>query len=178
MSLADCSVGQLLKERSLSFGEALKVMRHCVDGLSYLHSEECIHRDIKPDNILKIDSRFLLGDFGIVRWPEWNPSFVSAGTITRNSVQLGSWYYMASEQRAAPHKAENASDVYSLGISWYEMLTRQKPDPAAAAAGIISPIPDNEAATNLIRRMLAFDPAQRPTVSELKQKLSEMDTLL
>lgn len=116
--------------------------------------------------------RYVLGDLGIVRWSDMNPAFTSAGTITRASVQLGSWYYMAHEQRVAPHEATAASDIYALGISWYEMLTGNTPDPAVVAAKAFGD-PSSDFVTNrLIRQMLEFDQSKRPTAADILQAMS------
>jgi serine/threonine protein kinase len=127
---------------------------------------------VKPHNILRFGDQCVLGDLGIVRWSDMNPAFTSAGTITRASVQLGSWYYMAPEQRIAPHEATAASDIYALGISWYEMLSGKTPDPAAVGAqAFADPCSDSE--TNaLIRQMLEFDQSKRPTVADLLTAVS------
>jgi serine/threonine protein kinase len=96
-----------------------------------------------------------------------NPAFTSAGTITKASIQLGSWYYMAHEQRVAPHEATAASDVYALGISWYEMLTGDTPDVAVVAAKAF-PDPCSDPATNaLIRQMVEFEQSKRPTAADI-----------
>ncbi len=101
-----------------------------------------------------------------------NPAFTSAATITKASVQLGSWYYMAHEQRVAPHEATSASDIYALGVSWYEMLTGDTPDVAVVAAKAFpDPCSDSEA-NALIRHMLEFDPAKRPTATEVLRRTS------
>ena len=119
----------------LSDRESAQVVLQCADGLSYLHGQGCIHRDVKPDNILVVQKRHALGDLGIVKWSDLNAAFTGAATITKSSIQLGSWYYMAPEQLASPHEAAFASDIYALGISWIEMLTCTKPDPATVGAG-------------------------------------------
>ena len=118
MALAGGSLGAELK----ASGEfkpqaAAKALSAIVDGLISLHKQKCTHRDVKPDNMLRTGSDVVLGDLGIVKWNEFNAAFTGAGTITRASIQLGSWYYMAPEQRKAPHEASPASDVYALGIS-------------------------------------------------------------
>jgi serine/threonine protein kinase len=123
MELADESLAARIVRAPLSVVEAIAVVRDCVAGIKHLHDEGCVHRDVKPHNILRFASRYVLGDLGIVKWSDMNPAFTSAGTITKAAVQLGSWYYMAPEQRVAPHEATAASDIYALGISWYEMLT-------------------------------------------------------
>jgi serine/threonine protein kinase len=101
-----------------------------------------------------------------------NPAFTSAGTITKAAVQLGSWYYMAPEQRVHPHEAASASDIYALGISWYEMLTGQTLDPSfVAAKAFEDPCADHETC-GLIRQMLEFDQSKRPTADDILIRLA------
>jgi len=172
MELADQSLAAQIEGAPLAVDKARLVIPACAAGLKYLHDMGCVHRDVKPHNILRFGDRYVLGDLGIVRWSDMNPAFTSAGTITRASVQLGSWYYMAPEQRIAPHEATAASDIYALGISWYEMLSGKAPDPAAVGAkAFADPCSDSE--TNaLIRQMLEFDQSKRPTVADLLTAVS------
>jgi serine/threonine-protein kinase len=174
MDLADASVAKILESRALKLEESLTIVHSCLLGLQYLHSNGCIHRDVKPLNMLQFADRFVLGDLGIVQWPDLNPTFTSAGTITINSIRLGSWNYMAPEQRAAPHEAGPHSDVYALGISWYEMLTQKVPDPTAIGAGAFPAPTSNPEVDALIRKMLAYHPTDRPNVTDLVNKLSEL----
>lgn len=167
MELADQSLATQIETAPLTVDQAHRVIPACAVGLRYLHDMGCVHRDVKPHNILRFGDRYVLGDLGIVRWSDMNPAFTSAGTITRASVQLGSWYYMAHEQRVAPHEATAASDIYALGISWYEMLTGDTPDPAVVAAKAFAD-PSSDSTTNaLIRKMLEFDQSKRPTAADI-----------
>jgi serine/threonine protein kinase len=167
MDLAERSVASILANGSLDVDMSIFVMKCCLQGLEYLHAQNCEHRDVKPANILQFGGTFVLGDFGIVSWSEMNPAFTSAGTITRDSLQLGSWHYMAPEQRRNPHQVTPASDVYALGISWYEMLTGIMLDPAAAGAGQFDPPTSDSEIAAFIRNMVRFNPKERPTVTEL-----------
>ena len=128
MELADESLALRLKAASLNADESSAVLESCASGLQYLHANGCVHRDVKPPNVLRFGDRYVLGDLGIVRWSDMKAAFTSAGTITKAAVQLGSWYYMAPEQRASHHEATAASDIYALGVTWYEMLTGVTPD--------------------------------------------------
>lgn len=167
MELADESLATQIETAPRTVSESRVVIACCAAGLKYLHEMKCVHRDVKPHNILRFGTRYVLGDLGIVRWSDMNPAFTSAGTITKASIQLGSWYYMAHEQREAPHEATTASDVYALGISWYEMLTAKTPDVQAVAAKAF-PDPCSDSATNaLIRQMVEYEQSKRPTVDEI-----------
>lgn len=150
-----------------TIAEARAVVGRVCQALGYLHGEQHIHRDVKPANILDTPRGIVLGDFGIVRWSDFNPAFTSANTITRNSIQLGSWYYMSPEQSQAPHDAVAASDVYALGVTWYELLTGVTPHPTAFAARRAA-APSKDPQTNeLIERMTSYEARDRPSVASL-----------
>ena len=173
MELADESLAVEIEAAPLTVDQARLAIRDCAAGLKYLHGLDSVHRDVKPHNILRFGDRYVLGDLGIVRWSDMNAAFTSAGTITKASVQLGSWYYMAHEQRDAPHEATPASDIYALGITWYEMLTGDTPDPAVAAAKAY-PDPCRDSQTNaLIRQMLEFEQSNRPTAVDILKALHQ-----
>jgi serine/threonine-protein kinase len=92
---------------------ALEVIREVAAGLAYAHSQGVLHRDVKPENILIFaDGRAVLGDFGASRF--------SKGA-TRTVTEAGTLGYMAPEQ--AYGRARFASDVFSLGLIAYEILT-------------------------------------------------------
>ena len=95
-------------------------------------------------------------------------------TLDRDQVQIRPGDlspYMAHEQRVAPHEATSASDIYALGVSWYEMLTGDTPDVAVVAAKAFpDPCSDSEA-NALIRHMLECDPAKRPTATEVVEQV-------
>lgn len=172
MELADESLATQIETAPRTVDESRVAIACCAAGLKYLHEMKCVHRDVKPHNILRIGSRYVLGDLGIVRWSDMNPAFTSAGTITKASIQLGSWYYMAHEQREAPHEATAASDVYALGISWYEMLTGKTPDVQTVAAKAF-PDPCSDSATNaLIRQMVEYEQSKRPAVDTILSAVS------
>ena len=173
MELADQSLATEIEIAPLSHDHARRVIAACADGLKYLHGAGCVHRDVKPHNILRFGDRYVLGDLGIVRWSDMNPAFTSAATITKAAVQLGSWYYMAHEQRVAPHEATAASDIYALGISWYEMLTGETPDPFVVGAKAFAD-PSADSQTNaLIRQMLEFEQSKRPTADAILTAMSK-----
>jgi len=178
MDLADESLAARLAKNTLSLRESLDVVADCAAALKHLHGMNCIHRDVKPANILRFGDRYVLGDLGIVQWSDMNKAFVSAGTITRASVQLGSWHYMPPEQRKSAHIVTPASDIYALGITWYEMLTGSTPDPGEVGAQAFANPTDDAVTNDLIRRMLRFSAAERPTAKELVTTVSGLRSRL
>ena len=118
MELAERSVAdQVRTSGAIPEEEAAEIVECCLNGLEYLHGKGCSHRDVKPANLLEFPDTIKLGDLGIVRWTDFDPTFTKGATITRQSVQLGSWFYMAPEQQESPHDAVPASDLYALAVS-------------------------------------------------------------
>src|SRR5579875_492989 len=97
------------------------VLRALLDALGYAHAQGIVHRDVKPENVLfDKHGRVLLADFGIAR---------TSGTdlrVTREGMPVGSTGYMSPEQ-ARGQKIDGRSDLYSLGVLAYEMLTGELP---------------------------------------------------
>ena len=106
-----------------------------------------------------------------MRWSDFDPAFTKGGSITRYSVQLGSWFYMAPEQQESPHDAVEASDIYALGITWIELLMGTVPAPQAVGAGAYQLPAIRKEVANLIQRMCSYDPATRPSLSEIESVL-------
>jgi len=116
--------GGTLKEKLLSdrfsFEEALKLLEEIAEGLSYAHEKGYIHRDIKPGNILfREDGSAVLTDFGIAKLQD------SSGDLTRLGLTAGTAQYMSPEQ-AKTSKLDSRSDIYSLGLVFFEVLTGGK----------------------------------------------------
>ena len=172
MKLAESSTQDVLDRKgSLSLEHSVRVVSACVDALRYLHDLGLVHRDVKPPNVLFCDDRVVLADLGIVRWTDMNPSFTGAGTLSRGSMQLGSWFYMAPEQQETPHEAVPASDVYALGITWYQLLTGKILIPAAIHARKFAAPCRTDAVNELIGRMVLYEPGERPSLEEIESVL-------
>lgn len=174
MELAERSVADKLHASGpIPEEESAEIILNAVTGLDFLHSKECIHRDIKPANLLEFDDGIKLGDLGIVKWSDFDPAFTQGGTITLESMQLGSWFYMAPEQQESPHDAVQASDIYSLGVGWIELLTNQLPSPQAIGAGRYD-IPDVKTdIAELIRNMVKYSPSERPSLIEIRETIQK-----
>jgi serine/threonine-protein kinase len=105
---------------TMPLGEIVRVLLDVLDGLAYAHSEGMIHRDIKPGNILLTKrGQAVIADFGIAQ-------IVSDTHHTAPGALLGTLNYIAPEQ-GMRSQSDARSDLYSLGIVLYEMLTQRPP---------------------------------------------------
>lgn len=109
-----------LEEGPIPAAEALNYIDQVLDALKYAHDQKVIHRDIKPSNMMLTPQGVVkLMDFGIAR-SGTDHSLTSTGTT------LGSLYYMSPEQ-VRGEGTDARSDLYSVGVSLYEMVTGQRP---------------------------------------------------
>ena len=130
------SLGARLKRRgSLPMDEVRRIMKETADALSAAHAVSVIHRDIKPDNILLEGTRgrVMVTDFGIAK----ALSQVSAATLTGIGVAIGTPQYMSPEQAAGEREIDGRSDLYSLGVVAYQMVSGELPFNAPTVAGIL-----------------------------------------
>ncbi|MEZ4224662.1 MAG: serine/threonine-protein kinase [Polyangiaceae bacterium] len=177
MELANGSLRDVLNARGvLSLEEVVDVALRAVAGLRHLHAENCVHRDIKPPNILLTDRGYVLGDLGIALWGDLNRSFTGAGTITKATVQLGSFHYMAPEQIEDAHEVGPESDVYALGVTCIELLTGEVPSPHRLAAGRLGSVCSDPAIDTLLADMTAYALDRRPSLPELERVLRSIST--
>lgn len=110
----------ILKRGAVHYIEAIDLMKQIVSGIAKAHQLGIIHRDIKPQNILVTDSGVAkIADFGIA-------SMQSLAQVTQTDVIMGSLHYLAPEL-ARGEKATAQSDVYALGIVFYELLRGEVP---------------------------------------------------
>jgi serine/threonine protein kinase len=114
---------QLEERRCLSRAEALEIATPVADALSYAHRMGIFHRDIKPENILFSQGHPIVADFGIAK----ALSTAGAANLTRTGFPLGTPGYMSPEQAAGMTDLDERSDVYSLAVVIYEMLTGEIP---------------------------------------------------
>ena len=155
----------VLRERGpLQPDEAVRIALGVASALEAAHRRGIVHRDVKPGNIL-IDHDVKVTDFGIAR-------AVSETSMTVTGTTLGSVHYFSPEQ-ARGDQVTGASDVYSLGIVLYEMLTGRRPFEGDSAAGVAlkrlteDPLPPTThapvpaALSAIVMRALERDPATR-----------------
>jgi len=109
-----CSKNKLLRPK-----QVLKIVLSVAEALNYAHRNGVVHRDIKPDNIILLQNhRVKVADFGIAR--------VMTASKTQTGVILGTPNYMSPEQVAGAN-VDGRSDLFSLGVVLYELLTGEKP---------------------------------------------------
>jgi serine/threonine-protein kinase len=111
--------------KKLSPEEAIKIVPQICDALEYAHSNGVIHRDIKPENILiNKAGRIKIADFGLARLIRGD---MTIDAITKSQEIMGTYDYMAPEQRLKAKQVDHRADIYSLGVLFYEMLTGELP---------------------------------------------------
>jgi hypothetical protein len=115
--------------------EARRIMRETADALSAAHALSIIHRDIKPDNVLLEGTRgrVMVTDFGIAK----ALSGATGHTLTGAGIAIGTPQFMSPEQAAGEKQIDGRSDIYSLGVVSYQMLTGELPFTAPTVAGIL-----------------------------------------
>ena len=117
-------------KRGLHIQDLIRVVRDISRALDFAHEKGYIHRDIKPENILfREDGSAVLTDFGIAKVVD------SGANLTRHGTVVGTPQYMSPEQ-AAGRKLDGRSDIYSLGVVFYRMLTGDVPFKADSAVAI------------------------------------------
>jgi len=118
------------RDERMPWGELIRIMLDVLDGMAYAHSEGMIHRDIKPANILLTKrGQAVLTDFGIAQ-------IVGGTRYTVSGALMGTLAYMAPEQGLEGH-TDSRSDIYSVGIVFYEMLVGEPPFDAETPLAIL-----------------------------------------
>ncbi len=186
-------VGRTLRE-ALAQGPAVDSLLHLggqmAKALSAAHSVGITHRDIKPDNIMVRDDGYVkILDFGLARLLPATTNDSQAATRAQQTTPgtlLGTVAYMSPEQ-ARGETANHASDIFALGLVFYELATGQHPFKTATLIGTLQAItaqtpqrpsrlnPEISAALEtLILRMLEKAAGRRPTAQEVDQALNEL----
>jgi len=162
--------GETLRERMsrgrLEISDVFQIGSEIADGLGAAHSHGIVHRDIKPENILLTPRGACIVDFGIAK--------IGAQTLTKTGAALGTAAYMSPEQTRGSG-IDHRSDIWSLGVVLYEMLSGVRPFGAENGEAIVYQIrndpPESLAlrcpslssdAARIIERCLEKDPAMRP----------------
>ena len=159
---------QLLKKRgTLTLSEAIDIMSQLTDGMAHAHDSYIIHRDLKPQNIMiKDDGQIKITDFGIAM-------ALNSTQLTQTNSVMGSVHYLPPEQ-ASGKGCTIKSDIYSMGIIFYELLSGSLPFRGDNAVEIAlkhmrEPLPSLRAENpsipqsieNIIKRATAKNPKNR-----------------
>jgi tRNA A-37 threonylcarbamoyl transferase component Bud32 len=148
---------QAMRAGQLTPEEALRIVPQLCDALQFAHDEGIVHRDIKPENIL-LDrrGRVKVADFGLAKL--LGQSAIDTG-LTGTQQVMGTLHYMAPEQLAGARTVDHRADIYSLGVTFYEMLTGELPlghfPPPSRKAAIDVRLDD------VVLRTLEREPADR-----------------
>jgi serine/threonine-protein kinase PpkA len=159
------SLKQRIRDRKpLGLQESLAIVNQVAAALFYAHGKGFIHRDVKPDNIMfRADGTPVILDFGIARYLE------ATSKITRSGTSLGTPRYMSPEQLKA-QRVDGRSDIYSLGVVLYEMISGAPPFKGSQTMSVVlkhigEPVPklpeELRLCQPLIERMLAKERDKR-----------------
>ncbi|MGC8927759.1 MAG: protein kinase domain-containing protein [Myxococcota bacterium] len=115
---------QKLKNGRLRFDEAIKYTLQILRAISFAHKQNVIHRDLKPENVL-IDKNgnVRIADFGLADIVGAQNDY----SLTNSGMAMGTAHYMAPEQRRDAKRVDSRADIFSLGITLYEMLSGEVP---------------------------------------------------
>jgi tetratricopeptide (TPR) repeat protein/TolB-like protein/predicted Ser/Thr protein kinase len=173
-------LGKLLREEKLlALPRALHFFRQIAEGLAAAHEQQVLHRDLKPQNILVDETdRVYITDFGLAKT-------LGLSDLTHTGASLGTPHYMSPEQ-VRSEKVDERTDLYSLGVILYEMLTgcmpfdgvsplevalqrlHREPTPAIARNPAVPPYLDA-----MVRKCLALDPSRR--YGSAREILADLD---
>jgi sulfatase modifying factor 1 len=118
------SAGDILKRRgSLPEREAVEIVLGAAVGLGEAHMQGVVHRDVKPDNIM-IDERgrVKVADLGLAKAVAGDEEDAEGSSLTKSHTAMGTPYYMAPEQFTSSHAVGPAADVWSLGVTLYQLM--------------------------------------------------------
>lgn len=169
---------RLAKRKRLPFTELLVLVKQVCSVLEVMHRKGIVHRDLKPDNIFLHQDQgqevVKVLDFGIAKLGAEQPLNDFSGRLTRHGYVLGTPHYMSPEQ-CQDKEVDSRTDIYSLGVVLYEMLTGKVPFNAKNYSAIVyqkvkeTPPPMYEIRPDIhplidavVRRALAKKPNERP----------------
>jgi len=131
--------GASLRERladsaGMPLSEVLAIGAQVADALEHAHAADVLHRDIKPENLLLDGNRVLVTDFGVGK----ALTLSGGSSLTETGFIVGTPAYMSPEQAAGDPALDGRSDLYSLGVVLYELLTRRLPFTGTTAQQLIA----------------------------------------
>ncbi|HEX7252294.1 MAG TPA: protein kinase, partial [Thermoanaerobaculia bacterium] len=180
----------LVRRSDAPYAERIEIVRQVAQALEHAHARGVLHRDIKPGNILLArEGRVKVADFGIGKL------LSGTGDLTRTGQMIGSPAYMSPEQIRG-EKLDPRSDLFSLGVVLYELLTGRRPFPGDSITTLVYQILHTEpkdpltlradlppSTSDVIVRLLAKSPDRRPSdaaaflkeISRIEGELTAID---
>lgn len=161
MPLAQGTLEDYIEKHSvLTEVETAEIAIQICEALNYAHGQGVIHRDVKPQNILLLEGRWVLSDFGLCR-----DYTAESTTVTKTGIGLGTLPYMAPEQWTDPHNVKAEADIYALGKILYQCSTGAPPWPSID----IDAVPDQ--LTYVVSKCLNDNPDKRYHSPKLSSKI-------
>lgn len=172
------------EDKQIDLKEGVHIMSQVASAMKKIHSKNIIHRDMKPDNVMLVkkgnDLNFVkLLDFGLAKTQYQT-------RLTQTGIVIGTVNYMSPEQISGKGSFP-ASDIYSMGIMFYEMMTGEKPYRGATTVDIMKQILDKDPIepvrfrsdmsfdlNHLIMRMIEKDREKRPIIAEVVEELGSI----
>jgi hypothetical protein len=172
--LAGGTLADKLLEGALPPAAAINVGKVLADALAYSHERGIVHRDFKPGNVLFTqDGKAVLSDFGVAKVIR-----ADVAAMTRHAMLVGAPRYMSPEQARA-EEVTDRSDIYSFGLTLFEMFTGRLPtaneraqDDTSADEALTRALPPPIA--SLVSQCLQNDPSRRPSAADCHRVLAEL----
>ncbi len=152
-------------DRRLTPQEAVDILAPICDAVDFAHQQSLIHRDIKPANIMiNVQGQPILTDFGIVK-------IIGGQTHTASGAVVGTALYMSPEQ-AQGRRPDERSDIYSLGVTLFEMLSGRPPFEGDSAVSIMM-----KHVTDPVPRLRDIEPGTPPDLQAVVEKALAKDPM-